>query len=298
MIFFCFVLFRTEIKSKAAGTNLLRKISVATISGVNQTVTRTNKSSQNNGSERQRQHSLDLTAASDVTKAPSCVRSDVSSVSTEKNILTTLNASTKMGSPVPCGESFFEEDAILTQTHVDFMSKFKRHSLNGNSPLSTVSPLTSTKVCASTPYASNRASAGNSGFTDLNNSSFLDSCTNNKQESQSCSYIIPNKQNVVKNHVEEDEDIFDDVDDEMNLQMAEEFDFDDEPSVVTGPSKITNQSKEWNTSSVFKGNNSSYPQEMSRDEFIEEFDEDEDFNEILQEENIPLSSRLSLSKCR
>ncbi|KAK3583557.1 hypothetical protein CHS0354_026147 [Potamilus streckersoni] len=33
------------------------------------------------------------------------------------------------GSPIPCGESFFEEDAVLTQTHVSFMSNFQRHSL-------------------------------------------------------------------------------------------------------------------------------------------------------------------------
>ncbi|KAL3866614.1 hypothetical protein ACJMK2_043898 [Sinanodonta woodiana] len=40
-----------------------------------------------------------------------------------------LSDKTSFGSPIPCGESFFEEDAVLTQTHVSFMSNFRRPSL-------------------------------------------------------------------------------------------------------------------------------------------------------------------------
>lgn len=235
----------------------------------------------------QPQRKLELSVASNTQKASSYVKTE-SSVISEKNIPKTKTASTKMDSPVPCGESFFEEDAILTQTHVNFMSKFKRHSLNGSN---TNTPLASTKLVASTPYSVNRLPSGNYGDTSLNNSSILDNSCVSKQEANSYSFITPNKQDFDENHQENS--IFDDVDDEINLQMAEDCDFENNIPSVAVTLQGDNQSKGLNYSTLTKTDNSSYPQEMSRDDFIDEFDEDEDFNEILEQETVPVSRQSS-----
>ncbi|XP_060083863.1 recQ-like DNA helicase BLM [Ylistrum balloti] len=56
---------------------------------------------------------------------------------TDKSYKRTSNGSFKaFSSPIPCGESFFEEDAKLTQSHANFMANFNRKSMGSPSTFS------------------------------------------------------------------------------------------------------------------------------------------------------------------
>jgi hypothetical protein len=194
----------------------------------------------------------------------------------------TNSNSSKLGSPIPCGDSFFEDDAVLTQTHVNFMAKFQRRSLNGSVDLSNNSSLNSTPVNfptpKSTPAVLNKMMVNNlQNSTPVNPFNRINTTSNKRvNANEDCSNrpMPPPRWNAENN-----QDMFDSIDEDMNLQMAEEFEFNYKVADSCGPS----QTKVHQT----KGNNSSYPEEYSKGELIDEFDDDENFNEILSEEDLP-----------
>ena len=213
------------------------------------------------------------------------------------------NNGSKLGSPIPCGDSFFEDDALLTQTHVNFMSRFNKHSLNGSLDVSNTSSNVSTPVSfprpKSTPLCvSQRNSEGNC-FENTPKTAFSksDALMNISPDS---SFISSNKFMLQKSTRQSgsdpsncEPDMFDSIDEEMNVNMAEEFEFDYICNQSVSSKQSVNQSK----NNVVKGDNNSY----SVDEFIDEFDDDEeDFNQIVSSQeslpqiSVPKNSRQSL----
>jgi hypothetical protein len=88
--------------------------------------------------------------------------------------------------------------------------------------------------------------------------------------------------------------MFDSIDEEMNFNMAEEFDFGYNIANQSVPSKQTaNQSR----NNGVNGDNVSYSvDDYSKDELIDEFD-DEDFNQIVSsQESLPQISVLKNSR--
>ncbi|XP_053405296.1 recQ-like DNA helicase BLM [Mercenaria mercenaria] len=213
------------------------------------------------------------------------------------------NSGNKLGSPIPCGDSFFEDDAILTQTHVNFMSRFSRHSVSGPLDISNTSSTTSTPVSfprpKSTPavlqknsvqiFSENVSKTGcNNSNSVLNISSDTSIITPNRPKSTYLSNASKQPGSVVKLG-DYEPDMFDSIDEDMNLNMAEEFNFGYKLANQSVSSRKTvNQSKigtvkEDNT--VFSENLEDY----SKDELIDDFDEDddEDFNRILSQDDLP-----------
>lgn len=207
----------------------------------------------------------------------------------QKSVVSSISDSaSKLGSPIPCGDSFFEDDAVLTQTHVEFMAKFKRNSLNGSVDLSNNSSTNSTPVnfpkARATPLLSAKISMnrtqGKNPDTPLGTL-----CTTEQGQQMSnsdCSFISPNRPmpppRFRTDVLDEQPDMFDSIDEEMNQQMAEEFDFNHK--VVEAHPPISDS----------KRKNSNYPdnlEEFSKGEIIEDFDDEEDFNEILSQEELP-----------
>lgn len=207
------------------------------------------------------------------------------------------NNGNKLGSPIPCGNSFFEEDAVLTQTHVNFMSRFSRHSMNGsldatdNSSSATSTPVASPSVRSTQVIHKH---AGQNVLQTLSNSTVNSSnCLKSGLITTNSSLITPNRlpvspqQPAPKNrHYEPD--MFDSIDEDMNLNMAEEFEFNYNLSNQSASSKPTMHQS---GSSMVKG--SGYPEhfeDCSKDELIDEFDDD-DFNQILSQDDLPHISR-------
>lgn len=211
------------------------------------------------------------------------------------------NNSSKLGSPIPCGDSFFEDDSILTQTHIKFMSRFNQHSLNGSLNVSDNNSTThSTPVSFPRPKSTTSMSQKNSApnLTDTVGSEHFDNIGNGLNMSSEASFISPN-QPVARSESSkkytpnfEEPDMFDSIDEEMNLNMADEFEFD---------YKVANQSstsrKTGNQSSIVKSSDN-YPEEYSKDEIIDIFDvdDDEDFNAVLSQDNSPQIARPNISR--
>ena len=287
--FLLFLYYRTEIKCQAGNKDLMKRIKSAS-KRVELPQERTSSVLDSSISQGQRTFNYSGTKQSSINKTS---LNNLGPAPTLKNPTNQLAGPTKMASPVPCGESFFEADAVFTQSHVDFMSKFKKRSLNGSSGSINISPLAPSKICASTPYGGGRSNASifNSGNSSLNNSVNTDNSYINNSGNQSYSNISPNR-----SQADLGANLFDTIDDDMNLQMAEDEDcYDDLDSLIVA-SKGDNISKGWNSSTVSKGNNSSFPQEMLKDDFIDEFDEDEDFNAIIDEKESQQASRQQSSR--
>lgn len=211
------------------------------------------------------------------------------------------NNGSKLGSPIPCGDSFFEEDAVLTQTHVNFMSRFSRHSLN-----SSLEATDNSSSATSTPVAFPRARSTpflqkHSGLTVLetvSNSTVNSSkCLKSGLISTNSSLISPNRPVSSRKPVPKarhyEPDMFDSIDEDMNLNMAEEFEFNYNLSNQSVSSKPTMQQT---GSSIVKGNGSGYLEhfeDVSKNELIDEFDDDDDidFNQILSQDDLPQISR-------
>lgn len=287
-----FVICSTEIKIKAGEKDLLQMVTGISNSVSNGSSKKT--LSMFSGQTRKQTASNQLDFSIDVKhtfdQKQILARNDTKDILKEnkgvsENSVKMLKPASNSGSPVPCGDSFFEDDAVLTQTHVEFMSKFKRHSLNGRNNSNTASPLASTKINTSTPYTGNRYLAVNSSNK---RNTFLDTSTLNGQFSRD-SYVHPIQVN------EEDDfgqDLFDSVDEELNLQLAKNSVLDNYPEMAVGSIKGSDPAV------VVKGDNPSYPEEISRDNFIDEFEEDEDFNEILTEDKLIGVSRSSFGMSR
>ena len=178
----------------------------------------------------------------------------------------------KLGTPIPCGDSFFEEDAVLTQTHVNFMSTFQKHSFNNTNNSSAMStPVTFPKTMSTPALQSAKKTFGGS-FNDTGNSFFDED-----------SFIAPNKPANIH-----EQDMFDSVDEEMNMHLAEQSDFEFDYKISTETKPKTNKS-----AVEFPGNVklTSYQESVSQEEMIDDFDDDEDFNAIVsQTENIQKGS--------
>ena len=226
-----------------------------------------------------------------------------------KNVSGRLStAGSNFGSPIPCGDSFFEDDAVLTQTHVDFMSKFKRLSLPGSS-ISGNNNLSSPTSSISSPIIKGQNMYKQSP-EQVSNQSVIHGQKKPNFLNQSDSFISPNRSrsNGVGGNSFNN---FDSIDDEMNLELAEQsdFDFDYKISSVAHPAakKCTEKGDNFNTVSVKKGNNPGADNfekggnydlldESGQDMFgTDDFgDDDEDFAEILDcDDNLPAISHNS-----
>lgn len=203
------------------------------------------------------------------------------------------NSGSKLGSPIPCGDSFFEDDAVLTQTHVNFMSSFSRHSLNGSlSVPDNNSTANSTPVSFPRPKSTTSMSQRNNAhnLTDTVGGESYNNINNALNISSEVSFISPNRplarpESSRKFTADfEEPDMFDSIDEEMNLNMAEDFAFDYKVANQSSTSRKTvNQS---GNSVIKSGDN--YPEEYSKDEIIDIFDDDdEDFNAVLSQDDLP-----------
>ncbi|XP_060601355.1 recQ-like DNA helicase BLM [Ruditapes philippinarum] len=216
----------------------------------------------------------------------------------------------KLGSPIPCGDSFFEEDALLTQTHVNFMSRFNKHSMNGSLDVSSTSSTTSTPVSfprpKSTPLCLSQKNSVQNYPENTPKINFNKS-NNVMNISSDASFISPNRpiishQNSVRQSTSVansggcEPDLFDSIDEEMNLNMAEDFDFGYKISNQSVPAK---QSANQSRNNGVNGDNVSYSvEDFSKDELIDDFDDDdEDFNQIVSsQESLPQISVLKNSR--
>ena len=149
------------------------------------------------------------------------------------------------GSPIPCGESFFEDDAVLTQTHVQFMSKFKRHSLPGSHDASS-----SSFINISSPVVGQFAESNKFNF---NHSPGQVGSHQNRAifVNQSDSFISPNTFKSA-NDVNNRNNNYDSIDDELDLQLAEQSNFDFEYK-ISSASHTANSKK--STDTFGKGSN-------------------------------------------
>ena len=208
-----------------------------------------------------------------------------------KNVSSRLSDSgSNFGSPIPCGDSFFEDDAVLTQTHVEFMSRFKRHSLpnsnnnsvrNINSPTSNVtSPIVKDHVQESPRQIPNKFGVHNQNKSvHLNNSD---------------SFISQNRFKSTTIDNDDNNDNFDSIDDNMNLELAEQsdFDFGYKISSVTHPANTKKSSDKGSNfggnssvNEVAQGNGYDSFNDSGEDMFdIDEFEE-EDFGAVLESED-------------
>ena len=211
------------------------------------------------------------------------------------------DTSRNFGSPIPCGDSFFEDDAVLTQTHKDFMSKFKRVSLpgsnnSGNSNFSspTVNFTTSPIIKGQNAYQQSLDQSSNpSAMYGQKKSTVLN---------QSDSFISPNRYKP-NNATGKGNSHFDNIDDEMNLELAEQSDFDFDykiSSAALPAAKKSTEKGDFSSNSVHKGDNyggmgGNYDLDQSgQDMFsIDDFG-DEDFAEVLDyDDNLPAISHNS-----
>ena len=289
------------------------------ISGVNQRLLPNTKSigqtnsyqCQNpNNTQGQNQGVQALTPSSQFSRNQSNIVKGLPITSTvSKNVPTRLSdAGSNFGSPIPCGDSFFEDDAVLTQTHVDFMSKFKRHSIPGSSNTSS-SNINSPTSNFSSPVVKRQ-------FSDLVGLDFQQSLnkTSNKPAvgsqnrpiclNQSDSFISPNtfkSTNVVTHN--DFNDNFDSIDDELNLELAEQSDFEFDYKISSAnhsastkkSTEITGKGNNFGISNTQKGdycekeegNYRDIANQSGDDLFdIEDFDE-EDFGEVLEYDTLP-----------
>ncbi|XP_033749832.1 Bloom syndrome protein homolog isoform X2 [Pecten maximus] len=92
-----------------------------------------------------------------VQRMDSTTPGDEANQPTDKSFKRMSNGSVSaFSSPIPCGESFFEDDAKLTQSHANFMANFNRKSPGSVSTFSR-----STSVAPSPPVMSLSKSLGN-----------------------------------------------------------------------------------------------------------------------------------------
>lgn len=198
----------------------------------------------------------------------------------------------KLGSPIPCGDSFFEDDAVLSQTHVDFMSKFSRHSMNGSlTNYNDISSANSTPVSfpatKSTP-AVLRHNKNNNSTAETKFDYF-----NSKKTDRNCGPAS----SFVSHSMDNDRDMFDSIDDDMNLQMAEDFDFDYQLCEQSAQSNRQTKPQRGNSESKTDYSNYSELNKASSDDLIEDFDDDENFNEIISsQESLPQISKPKSSR--
>ena len=203
------------------------------------------------------------------------------------------------GSPIPCGESFFEDDAVLTQTHVQFMSKFKRHSLPGSHDASS-----SSVINVSSPVVGQFAESNKYNF---NHSPGQVASYQNKAISvnQSDSFISPNTFKSA-NDANNRNNNYDSIDDDLDLQLAEQSDFDfgykiSSASHTASSKKSTDtfgKGSNFGVGSSQRGDDSGNVEEVGGYEFddtnqsgddlfdIVDFPE-EDFGEIIDPDSLP-----------
>ncbi|WAQ98944.1 BLM-like protein [Mya arenaria] len=189
--------------------------------------------------------------------------------------------SSKLASPIPCGDSFFEEDAVLTQTHVNFMSKFQKHSFNSTNNSSTMSTPVSFPKTKSTPAIQVDQSKN---FGQRSDNTNRNNYTSNTSFSDADSFIAPNR--PVDDY---EPDMFDSVDDEINMQLAEQSDFEFDYKISTSTvSKSKPSMGNASTSGYTEEPSSvSYQGEVSQDDLIDGFEDEEDFNQIVSQNNLP-----------
>lgn len=197
-----------------------------------------------------------------------------------------VDINSKLLSPVPCGDSFFENDACLTQSHLNFMSSFKKHSLSGSGQASNGSSMTSTPMawppCSGTSLNSRNNVSSISGI-NLNSPALSFPQLTVSETVQSA------KGPVVKNA--HSELVFDNIEDEINLNMAEESDFNYE--IVDENCSPESFNSHQLKNNGLGSNNSSLrktQEEHSKDNMFDDF-EDEDFNKLLSQDDLQHVSR-------
>ncbi|XP_052240275.1 recQ-like DNA helicase BLM isoform X2 [Dreissena polymorpha] len=286
---------RAEIKSQASGRNLMDRILISNCTASD--VGRAGESTSIAISKPvSKQTSEDFPAISQSTAGPQALnvhqKAPISNKNPINNVSVTNNS--KLGSPIPCGESFFEDDAVLTQTHVNFMSRFSRQSLNASNNSSTMSTPVSFPKAMSTPAILSHKKH------QMQCISKSDSSFNNSLNS---SPALPHNRTTGQEPKDQFEpDMFDSVDDEINMNMAEQTDFEFDYKISTRPSKPKSSSVAHADSScnVSKadtfGPSANYTVDATKDDFIDEFEDDEDFHEILSDGDFPPISRPSSSR--
>lgn len=263
-----------------------------------------------NGAEEENQNVRVSTPSSHPFKEQTHVLKSLpdSTTASKSDCGTLSDTSRNFGSPIPCGDSFFEDDAILTQTHVDFMSNFKRHSLPGstnanNSNFSTPESKTSTPVIKG--HLVNSVSVDlQSSPNQTSNCSVLYGQEKACALNQSSNFVSPNR-NKRSARTSINSHPYDSVDDEFNLELAEQsdFDFDYKVSSACHSKKSTEKGSYLGASSQETVDrcsasdreiNYEIVNESGEDLFeIDDFDE-EDFGEILEcDEKLPSVSHTS-----
>ena len=210
------------------------------------------------------------------------------------------DTSRNFGSPIPCGDSFFEDDAVLTQTHADFMAKFKRHSLPGSTNTSNCySDVSSPTANFNSPIIKGQ-DARQQYLKQTSNSSVIYGQKKTSVLNQSDSFISPNRYKP-NSAAGSSFSQFDSIDDDMNLELAEqsEFDFDYKISSAAHPTAKKSTEKGSNFDiSIDKGDNfnkgDNYMLDQSGEDMlsIDDFG-DEDFAEVLEYDNLPTISHTS-----
>ena len=206
----------------------------------------------------------------------------------QKNQQRLGDTTSRLGSPIPCGDSFFEDEMIYTQTHKSFISSFKRDSFGASNAASN-----SSNATASSPLSINsrqEASDMSSSQTKMNN--FNPPNKNPKFDLPQLRGISQIKDSLL------DCDTYDSFDDKMNLHLAEnfaqdDFTFDYKITETAKPANVLNKGDNSLKSSrlINKGDNSAFYDELKEDVIDDFDDDDEDFNQVLSQNDVPAISK-------